>query len=30
LLAELGLSSILPNASTARTFAKAGIGELDL
>jgi hypothetical protein len=30
LLAELGLSSILPNANTARTFAKGGIGELDL
>jgi hypothetical protein len=30
IVAELGLSSILPNTSTARTFAKAGIGELDL
>ena len=30
LLAELGLSSILPNANTAQTFAKGGIGELDL
>jgi hypothetical protein len=30
LVAELGLSSILPNANTARTFAKGGIGELDL
>src|SRR5690242_10573637 len=30
LLAELGLSSILPNTNTARIFAKATAGELDL
>lgn len=30
LLAELGLSSVVPNTSTARTFAKATTGELDL
>jgi hypothetical protein len=30
LLAELGLSAILPSTTTARTFAKAAFGELDL
>jgi hypothetical protein len=30
LLAELGLSSILPNTNTARCFAKTAMGELDL
>ena len=29
-VAELGLSSILPNANTARTYLKAGFGEIDL
>ena len=28
--AELGLSSILPNTNTARTYAKASFGEIDL
>jgi hypothetical protein len=30
LLAELGLSSILPNVNTARSFSKGAFGELDL
>ena len=30
LLAELGLSPILPNSNTARCFAKTAMGELDL
>ena len=30
MLAELGLSAILANTSTARSFAKAAFGELDL
>jgi hypothetical protein len=30
LLAELGLSPILPNTNTARCFAKPAMGELDL
>src|SRR5271154_1027468 len=30
LLAELGLSPILPNANTARCFPKTAIGDLDL
>lgn len=29
-LAELGLSSIVPNTGTARTYAKGSVGELDL
>ena len=29
-VAELGLSSILPNTNTARTYAKASFGEIDL